>query len=144
MTQYLTKDTNLKVKDIDSKEGVVQLYLNAFGNKDSDSDVMEPGSFKKSIQERGPKSAKPRIKHFKNHSPWEVPGVFKELEEDNFGLLATTQLSKSTLGRDTLIEYEEGIITEHSIGFETLKEEKRDDANHIFEVRLWEGSSLTH
>ena len=36
-----------------------------------------------------------------------------------------------------------GLITEHSIGFKTIKEDKKSDANYMTEIRLWEGSSLT-
>jgi len=37
-----------------------------------------------------------------------------------------------------------GLITEHSIGFKVIKEDKKADANYMSELRLWEGSSLTH
>jgi uncharacterized protein len=38
---------------------------------------------------------------------------------------------------------ESGLITEHSIGFRTLREQKADNGNQIHEVMLFEGSSLT-
>ena len=48
------------------------------------------------------------------------------------------------MGRDTLIEYSEEIITEHSFGFETTKERTDSSGiNHIEEYSLWETSSLT-
>jgi hypothetical protein len=37
---------------------------------------------------------------------------------------------------------EAGAITEHSIGFKTLKQEKAEGHNKITEIKLYEGSSL--
>lgn len=139
---YKSNSANL-IKDVSSKKGIVKAYFAVFGNKDSDNDIIEPGAFKKSIEERGPDGSD-RIKHFKNHSTWDVPGKLLELGEDEKGGWFLSQLSKSTLGRDTLIEYQEGIITEHSHGFQVMQEEV-DEAgtNHIKESRLWEVSTLT-
>ena len=131
------------IKDVDSKKGIVKAYFAIFGNIDSDNDIIEPGAFKKSIEERGPDGSK-RIKHFKWHSSMHVPGKLTQLGEDEKGGWFISQLSKTTLGKDTLIEYDEGIITEHSHGFQVIKEEE-DEAgvNHIKESRLWEVSTLT-
>lgn len=131
------------VKDVDSKKGIIKAYFAIFGNIDSDNDIIEPGAFAKSIRERGPDGSN-RIKHFKWHSTMHVPGKITSLGEDEKGGWFVSQLSKSTLGKDTLIEYDEGIITEHSHGFEIIQEEK-DEAgvNHIKESRLWEASTLT-
>ena len=141
MKQY--KSNNTKVKDIDSKQGIVKAYFAVFGNIDSDGDSIEPGAFTKTIMERGPEG-NDRIKHFKWHSTKDVPGKLQELGEDEFGAWFISKLSNTTLGRDTLIEYEEGIITEHSHGFEVIKNDKDEsNINHIRESKLWEVSSLT-
>ena len=134
------KSCGLELKDADTVKGIVSFYFSAFDNKDSDGDIMRKGAFTKSIKEN-----LPRIKHFKNHDPHLAVGRILELHEDSKGAYAVSQMSKSTLGKDTLIEYQEGIITEHSHGFQTVKE-KFDtslDANVISEVKLWEVSSLT-
>lgn len=139
----LYKSNGAIVKDVDSKKGLIKAYYSVFGNIDSDKDIIEPGAGAKTIQERGPKGSD-RIKHFKWHSRWEAPGRLQELDEDEFGSWFISKLSKSTLGKDTLIEYEEGIISEHSFGFETIKEDRDDSGiNHIREYKLWEVSSLT-
>lgn len=136
------------VKDVDKKLGIIKGYFAVFGNIDSDKDIIEPGAFTKSIAERGPKGTK-RIKHLKYHDTRLVPGVPTELGEDEFGGWFVSQLAKnsegefSTLAKDTLIEYEAGVITEHSHGFQILQKEM-DDAGirHIIESKLWEFSSL--
>jgi hypothetical protein len=72
------------------------------------------------------------------------------LEEDDLGLFAVGKLSTSTKGEDALRDYEEGIIKEHSIGFEYMtdnirKVDNADGSYHyeIFEVKLYEGSAVT-
>ena len=52
-------------------------------------------------------------------------------------------MSKSTLGNDTLIQYQEGILAkEHSVGFNIIQ---RSESNpeEITEIKLWEGSTVT-
>lgn len=139
----LYKSCDVAIKDIDAKAGIIKAYFAVFGNIDSDGDIIESGAFAKSIKERGPGGSN-RIKHFKWHSMRDVPGRLQELGEDEFGAWFISKLSKSTLGRDTLIEYDEGIITEHSHGFETIKhDEDESGINHIRESKLWEVSTLT-
>lgn len=138
------KDIGFSTKDVDEAKGIVSFYIARFDNLDSDGDIIKAGAYVRSIKERGPQSSKPRVKHLKNHNPIHTPGKVMELYEDGSGVVMVSQLSKSTLGRDTLIEYQEGIITEHSHGFEVLEEEysEREKANIIKEVKLWEGSTL--
>jgi len=141
------KSCGLTVKDLDGKKGIVQFYSASFDNeKDSDGDIILKGAFQKTISEQ-----KGRIKHLLNHDVWKVPGVILEITEDHKGLLVTSQLAKSkdgefsTLAKDTLINYEAGVITEHSIGYRAVKEEydEQKSTNFIKEIKLWETSSLT-
>lgn len=139
---YVYKNQSLEVKDIDSKQGIVSGYFSAFGMVDSDGDIMMPGAFKRSIQDWGP-DAKGRIKHLLNHDPSKPLGKIMELKEDNYGLFYRSQVGKHQLGQDFVKMVESGLISEHSIGFRTLREQKNDSANEIHEVMLFEGSSLT-
>lgn len=146
--QYKATGVPGHVKDVDAKQGIIKAYFAVFGNVDSDNDIIEPGAFAKSIRERGPQGTN-RIKHLKFHDTRLAPGVPTELGEDEFGGWFISQLAKnsqgefSTLAKDTLIEYEAGVITEHSHGFEVLQHDI-DEAgiNHIKESRLWEVSTL--
>lgn len=128
----------LEVKGLDAKQGIVEFYAANFGNKDSDGDIILKGAYKKTLSEN-----KSRLKHFKNHDFTMVPGVIKEISEDDKGLLVVSKIADTTLGKDTLIEYESGIITEHSQGFKIIKDNQEKDANIISEIKLWEVSSLT-
>lgn len=135
----MIKSLNCELKDLDSKTGVVTFYYNAFNNIDSDNETVEFGAHSKSQQEN-----KNRIKHFKNHNKYQTPGVIKELGEDGFGAWARSELILgSTLGRDTYEEYKAGAITEHSFGFDVLRDRKGSKGERILsELKIWEVSSL--
>ncbi len=142
----LPATTNATVKDIDLIQGIVRMYFSAFGNVDSYREVVMPGFFKKTIKEWGPKGRK-RIAHLFNHNPTHRVGVLQELIEDKHGLLATSKIlgQDHSKGRDALIEYEEGAIVEHSIGFRLIKWEFDPDKDVLLliEGQLYEGSGVT-
>ena len=129
-------------KDADIKQGIITGYLSHFGNRDSDGDVIQSGSYSKTIKESGPSSSKPRIKYLQDHNTTKCVGVFTVLKEDNIGLYYEAKAGRHTLGQDYLLMCEDGIITEHSVGFETVKQQKMQDHNLITEIKLWEGSGL--
>lgn len=139
---YSYKSFDLEVKDIDAKKGIVIGYFSAFGNVDSDGDIMMPGAFKRTIQDWGPKG-KGRIKHLLNHDPSKPLGKIQELEEDSYGLKYESLVGTHSLGKDYIKMVESGLIGEHSIGFQTLREQKSSMGNEILDVKLFEGSSLT-
>ena len=150
---YKIKSQGLEIKDIDSTSRKVSFYLSHFGNIDSDSDMLVKGCFKKSLQERGVDSTSNRKIAYLRYHNWEMPiGKFVELQEDDFGLYAVGELGNSTLGNDALLDYQDGIIREHSIGFRYMADKTKwvEDATMgnggyflISEVALWEGSAVT-
>lgn len=137
----LTKNASLTVKGIDLKNRIVEGYFASFDTIDSDGDVFVKGAFAKSISENGPKGTG-RIKHLYNH--WDTVGVLQELNEDDYGLRYVSKIGTHSLGEDVLKMINDGIITEHSVGFELLpdKVEVVNGDRYIKEVKLWEGSSL--
>jgi HK97 family phage prohead protease len=139
---YNYKHQSIDIKDVDAKQGIVTGYFSAFGNVDSDGDIMMPGAFKRSIQDWGPE-AKGRVKHLMNHDPSKPLGKIMELKEDNYGLYYRSKIGTHKLGQDFIKMVESDLIKEHSIGFRILREQKNAEANEIHEVMLFEGSSLT-
>lgn len=132
------------LEDFDAEKGTVVVYLSAFGNIDSDGDVIARGAFRKTLMERGVNSAKPRIKYLAQHDPMRPIGKWLELEEDEKGLRGVGKLATATRdGKDYFEFYKEGIITEHSIGFEVIQGAAKSTHYEINEVRLWEGSAVT-
>jgi HK97 family phage prohead protease len=139
----LFKDTGNSVKDVDVKQGIVCGYFSRFGNKDSDGDIIMPGAFSKTLKENGPGSPKPRILHLLQHEttmPLGRPHLLQELSD---GLYFESKISGTSYGRDTLKLYEDGVLTEHSIGYKVIKNEPKEEANYLHELKLWEGSTVS-
>ena len=127
--------------DMEDGSRIITVYYSAFGNVDSDGDVIVPGAFTKTLKENGP-SAKNRIWHLFNHSTEKPIAKPFEMMEDGFGLKARVKMPNTTLGNDTYELYKEGHITEHSIGFQTIKSQAKSRYNEINEIKLFEGSSV--
>lgn len=144
----MIKSISYGFKDVDTKQGLVSGYFANFGTRDSDGDVIEKGAFIKSINEHGPKSKQPRIKHLLDHDTKKAVGVIQELDEDNYGLYYVSKAGRHQNGVDFLLMVEDGIISEHSIGYSVVKyrsesdEVKKESTWYLEELKLWEGSSL--
>jgi HK97 family phage prohead protease len=151
INSYSTK-TTAEIKDISTDKREVAIYLSKFGNVDSDMDMVQKGAFKKSLEERGPSSASNRKIAFLRYHDWEHQiGKFLKLEEDEFGLFAVAQCGNSTKGEDAWQDYQDGIIREHSIGFQYMMdkikwvEDSTMDSGGFYmitEVKLYEGSAV--
>ena len=153
---YGVKTVSFKLEDLDEGSRQVKGYFASFDTLDSDNDVIRQGAFTKSIAERGPKSLGNRkIAHLRDHDFTHQIGRIDELVEDSKGLMFVSTLSESTKGNDALLNYREGILREHSIGFNYISD-KMDyiepdksafdsELGHyeIREVKLWEGSGVT-
>lgn len=140
------KSIPAEIKDVDEKSRVVKGYFSVFGNVDSDNDVIERGAFKRTIENRGPKGSN-RIMHLWQHNPTMPLGKPKELYEDEKGLHFLTEISETSYGMDAIKLYRDGVVNEHSIGFEianSVPETRNgEDVNVLKELILWEGSTVT-
>jgi len=138
------KPCSLELKDLNLKDRIVQAYYFNAVSIDSDNDIISIDAYEKSIAERGPKSAQPRIKHLFNH--WEGAGVIQEIGKDDKGGWFISKLGRHTVGRDTLLMYEDGLITEHSHGFDAVNTSNESfegkEIRRIKEAILWEVTSL--
>ena len=156
--KYIYKDSlvsdslRLQIKDVDGKKGIVTGYFSYFYSIDSDGDIIKPGAFQKSISQNGPQSSKPRIKHLLNHDSSKPLGVLEVLKEDTKGLYYESRLGTHSLGVDFIKMVDSGLISEHSIGFQTVKYNQLKPwnewkqgaaARELTELKLYEGSSLT-
>jgi HK97 family phage prohead protease len=113
------------IKDIDTIKGVITGYFSIFGNKDSDGDIVMPGAYKRTLKANGPESEKPRILHLFMHDatkPLAKPSV---LREDKTGLYFESIISHTQLGKDVIQLYQDKVLTEHSIGYQIVKRERR-------------------
>lgn len=130
------------IKDVDVKTGTVTGYFSIFGNIDSDGDMIMPGAFKRTLQNNYK-----RLKHLNQHRPHEPLSGTKDnrliVKEDTKGLYFESQISQTSYGKDTLLLYQDGVLDEHSIGFEVVQTQKAKGYNELVELKLWEGSSVT-
>lgn len=162
---YGLKSFDTKVDDVDTRSRKVRVVLSSFDTIDSDGDIIRAGSFANSIAQRGVNSTSNRKIAFLRMHDWNKQiGKFTELYEDSLevnGLVGVGELGRSTLGEDALLDYQDGILREHSIGFAYIKERMRfveleniDKAPNdlirdlggyweIKELNLFEGSAVT-
>lgn len=130
------------VTDIDEKQGRIIGYFSKFGNIDSDGDMIMPGAYKRTLANN-----MRRIKHLYQHDPsMPLAGVKNSrllLEEDSQGLKFDSTISQTSYGKDVVLLYADGVIDEHSVGFNTIQKEDKGKYNEIIEIKLWEGSTVT-
>lgn len=146
MNQIIYKAGGI-VTDVDVKNRTIKGYFSVFGNKDSDGQVIDQGAYTKSIAEWGP-VGKNRIMHLFMHDTRMPLTKPKELKEDQKGLYFVSQFpaednKQTSLQSDTIKLYDQGVYTEHSVGFQTVKNQMLNDVEHLTELRLWEGSTIT-
>ena len=140
---FTTKDIAYSVKDMDMKQGIVQLYASTFDKLDDDGDIMRRGAFTKTIQENGVEG-KNRIKQLYQHDVTNIIGKPLKMYEDEKGLYVESYITEKQ-NNDYRKMYEEGLITEHSIGFMTMNDNKMESGeNEITEVKLFEYSAVTY
>jgi len=121
--QVKSIQSSLSVKDVDMSKRIVTGIYSTMLFMDSDFDVLMPGSFDKSMGERGPQSnATAKIKHAMFHDLTQLPGKIQLLEEREMEGRTVqyfeTKMDQSTLGNDTLIKYQEEVYDNHSFGFQ--------------------------
>lgn len=133
------------IKDVDASSRTVTGFFNSLYYFDSDWDVSLPGSYNKSIADRGPESsAEAKIKMLRNHNWDKVISRPKVLEQKTIdgitGLYFEAALGKSTAANDALLDYQDEVIDNHSMGFwyEQLEwlSEGTDDYKKVFDLLL--------
>lgn len=171
---YAVKSIVKQIADVDLTKRIVTGFYNTANYFDSDYDVIQKGAADKSMTERGPNSsAVCKIKHLLFHDWEKLPGKIITLDERTkrvgnaniTGIYFETQMSNTSLGNDTVINYQEQVYDNHSIGFQFLDGEWIDseadnwkqivdtlinpqdaiDAGFMFlwkEIKLFEGSTV--
>jgi HK97 family phage prohead protease len=140
---FNTKNFSGGLIDISENDRRVKVAISQMGSKDLDGDVIDSSAYTKTLNERGPKT-KNQIWHLTDHNPSlkSAVGKFSELFVEGDMLVGVTNIPNTSWGNDVLEFYKSGHITEHSIGFRTIKEETKSDYNLIKEVMLYEGSAV--
>ncbi len=154
------------VTKVDADQGIVDAIVSVFGVLDMGNDVIEVGSFVKTITERGRK-----VRVLDAHNSWSVldvigkPLEMKEVGRDELPDEVLERFPEATGGLATktqfLIDTPEGFgvfariksdsVNEYSIGYEVIKAEYRKikaadgkevNARILKEIKLWEYSPV--
>jgi HK97 family phage prohead protease len=155
-----TKSFGFEIKTIDLEHGIFDGYASTFGVVDDCADVVEPGAFTKTIQER-----LPRIKVGYQHNfddPIGRPLVLAEHQRDQLpekllvrfpqatgGLYTQSQISLTARGRDVLTLLRDGVLNEMSFAYDPIKFDfdenpaTKSQVRHLREVKLWEYGPVT-
>lgn len=147
MLPYEVKDLGLSdVKARKADGGLyteLEGYVAAFGNVDSQNDVIEPGAFDRTIAERV-KSGK--VKLLIDHL-WDVEhtaGTIDDAVPDQHGLKVHASVDEDDAVQRAIAKVARGHVTGMSIGYETMaasfEERDQDVIRHLTEVKLFEGS----
>lgn len=139
------KSVDNSIIDVDDKSRVVKNVLSRTEMVDSDNDIITKSAYNKTISEFGPQGAN-LIYHLIDHKHGLTTtlGKFSELYMEGDQLVGVTKIDKTTLGNDTLEQYKAGTISQHSVGFDTIKQDKSNGNGPqiIREVKLYEGSAV--
>lgn len=125
---------------VDLEERTFEGYASTFGNIDQAGDIIMPGAFTKTIQERFPTGS---IKILWQH--YDPLGMPVEIREDEKGLYVKGKISKTRLGDEALELMRDGVVNQMSIGFTIVKADYDEETGNriIREVKLWEFSPVT-
>ena len=139
------KPLPFKLKSLDEAgTGKFEGYLSVFGNVDSYRDVVDRGSFKKTILDAKSKKEDVLFPILWQHNPYEPIGGFTDMSEDDHGLYVKGQLDLSLpRGQHAYSGMKQGYLKGLSIGYETVKEDWTKDIRHLKEIKLYEGSVVT-
>lgn len=120
-------------------EGKFHAVANAYGVKDSYNEIVDPGCFKRSLDQRGPK----RVLLWQ-HNPDNPIGSGLHGETPN-ALEVDGQLNlKVQRGAECYELLKAGDIDSMSIGYTVLRDAFDDDGvRHLVEGKLWESSPVT-
>ena len=118
---------NLEFKSNGEDENVFEGYASIFGNVDSYGDVVMPGAFKRTLQNR--KSSKnPSFPVLWQHSSYEPFGYTMSIEEDAHGLKVKGKLiAESGEAKQRLALVKAGVVSGMSFGYGVVDCERTDN-----------------
>ncbi|HEY6527267.1 MAG TPA: HK97 family phage prohead protease [Cellvibrionaceae bacterium] len=134
----------LSIKSLD-KSGEFEAYGSVFGVKDSQSDIVVPGAFQKSLGNWRVKNRMPAM--LWQHKMDEPIGIYTDMQEDENGLYMKGQLliDDDPLAKRAYAHMKAGSLTGFSIGYNLVDWEydKTKEAYLLKEIDLWEVSIVT-
>ena len=134
------KNFDLEIKGIDEK-GEFVAYASTFGNTDLVNDVVEKGAFIKSLQNRPAEE----VLMLWQHDTSEIIGEWKDMKEDEHGLLVKGQLFIDDIqqAKEAFFLMKKKLIKKLSIGFKIVNKAWENGKRMLKEVDLLEVSVVT-
>lgn len=136
------KSVTLEMKDLDKGSRTAIIAHAVYNNIDRAKDISRKGMFSKSWHE-----SKEDINLYLNHNDEQSPGKVLDVYEDDGKAYTKAWLGTHTLGNDTLIMMDEGIIKKASFGYITVQSNpiniKGQKVRELKEVKHFETSLLT-
>lgn len=130
----------LEVKELSSRE--FEGHGSVFRNTDLGGDIVVPGAFKRSLAQHASSGALPPM--FWMHNPEQVPGVWKEMREDERGLYVKGELVDTQLGNEVRTLLQKKAVRGMSIGYRASDVDFDSDGNRLLkEIDLWEVSVVS-
>lgn len=127
------------------EDGTFEGYGSVFGVVDHDDDIVVKGAFAKSLAAHKLKGTRPVMAW--QHDSRQIPGVWEEFVEDNYGLYLKGRLLKDdvAIAREAYALMKAGAITGLSVGIRVVVEEydRTTYVRTIKEAELWETSLVT-
>ena len=137
------KSVKFEAAEIDPDERTFEGYAAAYGNVDSDNDIIEMNAFAKSIKEGFPAK---RIKVLWQHKTDTPIGLPVEMREDSKGLWVKSKISRTAKGDEAIELMRDGVIDRMSVGFSIPGGKSQISSKgirHIYEGKLFEYSLVT-
>ena len=124
------------------EEGQFVGYASAFGNADSYGDVVQPGAFKKTLEEWAAKGATiPVLWGHDMSDPFANIGGVISAEEDEAGLKVTAQLDMDNPTAVQVYRLLKGRrIDTMSFAYSVRDSEQKDGLNHLLDLKVYEVS----
>ena len=123
-------------------DGTFEGYASLFNRRDLGSDVVLPGAFRATLQQR----AASGIRLLFQHDPNQPIGVWERIHEDARGLFVRGRLALEVAkAREVHALMKAGAIDGLSIGFRAVKgaRDARSGIRNLSEIDLWEISVVT-
>ena len=148
MPSYYGPDLERKFVQINDaieigEDASISGYASLFGKVDQGRDVVIKGAYASSLKRLAVAGTK--VKLLWQHDPAQPIGVWDEVFEDGKGLFVRGRLLTETRrGREAAALIAAGAIDGLSIGYRTIKaDRKKDGSRHLSELELWEVSLVT-
>lgn len=125
-TPYQVKSNLATYKELDEQSRTIKAVANTLNFYDYDKDVLRPGSFNKSIQQRGSQSSSPdKIMHLLFHDLKRPVGKSDSENETTIDskkvIYVESFLPETTDGENTLLNYKSEIYNQHSVGMNYIQ-----------------------